>query len=364
MTPRAPRSARSLLVLALSFLAACGAEPPEGGGASTSSTSAGAPTSPGRLAAAKMVFDDAILDFGKVPDTEDIVGSFTFTNTGDKALIIGEIKPSCGCTTVELDKNRFEPGEGSTIDLVWKPKGFGTQSKTILVHSNSSEQPILQLVIRADIEPFARFQPSPLRPGFLPVGRDHHFTVLLSCVDPEFELVDLNPTHPAVTATPGERRPDGIQPIDVVIDESAPWGAFNCAVRVTLRGKVEPESATIQHVVDLSVNASLFGDLRVQPTMFAVGQVLPGRTFTRKIELRHIDGDPFDVTSLEVLNSQPPGITVRQELVNQGTEQGWTLVIDGDAGDYLGLIRATVRFETSVPGEAPRSIPVMGIVRE
>lgn len=364
MTSRAPRSARSLLVLALSLLAACGAEPPQAVGPAISTTPAGAPTSPNGLPAARMVFDDEILNFGTVSDTDDIVGSFLFSNVGDKALMIGEVKPSCGCTTVELDKNRFDPGEGSTIDVVWKPKGFGTQTKTILVYSNSSEQPIIQLVVRAQIEPFARFEPSPLRPGYLAIGREHALTVLLSCADPEFELQGLLPTHPAVTATAGERRSDGVLPIEVVIGADAPWGAFNCAVQATLLGRPEPGAERIEHRVDLTLNASLFGDLRVQPTLFAVGQVLPKRTFSRKIELRHVDGAPFQVTSLDVLNSQPPGITARLKQVDRGTEQGWTIVIDGDAGDYLGLIRATVRFETNVPGEEPRSIPVMGIVRE
>jgi len=365
-------SSTSLLLLAL--LASCGAGTGEQGGTAPESSGGGFSTvrtndgvevvvSPGAASGPRLTFSDPILDFGSVSDTDEIQGAFPFTNTGSEALVITEIKPSCGCTTVELAKTRFEPGEGDSIELVWKPKGFGPQAKSITVQSNSEGMPITQLIIKAEIQPFARFQPNPLRPGPLQVGQEHRFDLALTCRDPQFEVLAVTANHPSVTVTAGERQ-GGTLPLEVVVGPEAPWGSFNTVVQVRLSGRPKDGEAPVEHTATLPVNLELFGDLRVRPTMFAVGHVLPGRTFSRKVELRHQNGQPFQVTRAEVLNSQPPGIRVETEVVDAGTEQGVSLVVSGEAGDYLGLIRATVSFETDIPGEGPRTIPIMGIVRE
>ncbi len=372
MPTRPLRSPVAPLLLAL-LLPACGGEPAGEPGAAPAQSSGfetvrtadgvDVVVPPGAPAGPRLTFSDPILDFGSVSDTDEIQGAFPFTNTGSEPLLITEIKPSCGCTTVELDKTRFEPGEGDSIQLVWKPKGFGPQAKSITVQSNSEGEPITQLIIKAEIQPFARFQPSPLRPGVLPVGEEHRFDMTLTCRDPEFEVLAVTANHPSVRVTAGERR-GGSLPLEVVVGPEAPWGAFNTVIQVRLSGRPGDCEPAVEHTATVPVNLELFGALNVRPTLFAVGHVLPGRTFTRKIELRRGDGQPFQVTRAEVLNSQPPGMTVEAEVVDAGTEQGVSLVISGDAGDYLGLIRGTVRFETDVPGEEPRTVPIMGIVRE
>lgn len=372
-----PRLLRSPLALPLLLLVACG----EGPAKETGGTGSGAPASgggfqtvrtadgvdvvvpPGVPRGPRLTFSDPILDFGSVSDTEEIHGAFPFTNTGSEPLVISEIKPSCGCTTVELARTRFEPGEGDSIELVWSPKGFGPQAKSITVQSNSDGEPITQLIIKAEIQPFARFQPSPLRPGPLQVGQEHRFELSLTCRDTGFEVLSVNANHPSVRVTAGERQ-GGTLPLEVVVGPEAPWGAFNTAIQVRLSGRPKPDEPPVEHTATVPVNLELFGDLQVRPTLFAVGHVLPGRTFSRKVELRRADGQPFQVTRAEVLNSQPPGMKVEAVVVDAGTEQGVSLVVSGEAGDYLGLVRATVRFETDIPGEEPRTLPVMGIVRE
>ena len=311
---------------------------------------------------AKMVFESTTLDFGEVWDFEEIKGRFAFENQGGKPLVITEIKPACGCTTTELAKNRFEPGEADGIELVWIPKGFGRQAKTISVISNSEGPGLTVLTVQAQIKPFAKFEGGPLRWGELTFGEPHVKRVTLTCLDPAFELLDLKTGHRNLSAREVGRRADGAREIELAFDEKTPWGQINVSVQARIRGVVEER--TIEHTASLHINAAIYGDLRVQPTMYAVGHVLPGRTFERRAQLRSASGLPFQVTEARVDGSKPPGMTVRAEPFLRGGVSGMELVLSGDAGDYLGLIRGNVVFNTDLPGETPRSIPVMGIVRE
>ena len=67
------------------------------------------------------------------------------------------------------------------------------------------------------------------------------------------------------------------------------------------------------------------------------------------------------MTAVRVENSQPPGMTARVESNPDGSKR---LLLEGESGDYLGLIRGWVVLSTDVPGEEQRRLSVMGIVRE
>jgi hypothetical protein len=317
---------------------------------------------PAAASPARMVFQQTTYDFGEVWDTEELKGAFPFLNQGGQALAITEIKPSCGCTTTKLERMHYEPGAGAAIELVWKPKGFGEQSKTISVHSNSEGPGLDVLTIKARIKPFAEFSQSPLVLGELRFGEVHEARVFLSCADPDFEFVSLRSSHPGITARVLGRRADGALELGLVLDESLPWGLLTCSLQVTVRGLVPGGEEPGEHVVSLQLNASIWGDLRAQPAMFGIGQVLPGRTFERRARLTHASGEPFHVLRTEILGPQPPDMTARVEPAADGA--GFDLIVSGDAKEYLGLIRGTVILQTDIPGEQERQLPVYGIVRE
>ena len=59
---------------------------------------------------------------------------FAFKNGGDKPLVITEVRTTCGCTTAQLGKKDYAPGEAGTLNatLVLDPEG-GTRKKSIYV---------------------------------------------------------------------------------------------------------------------------------------------------------------------------------------------------------------------------------------
>jgi hypothetical protein len=69
----------------------------------------------------------------KAGDTKT-VATYTFKNTGKNPVDIARVESSCGCTTAELTKRHYNPGEGGTIKVVFTyGDRKGDQHKTVIV---------------------------------------------------------------------------------------------------------------------------------------------------------------------------------------------------------------------------------------
>ena|SRR2546428_7279571 len=78
-------------------------------------------------------------DFGKVTDGEMVSYSYKFKNTGDKPLIISNVRASCGCTTPNWAKDPIAPGQEGNIDVKFNSVGrVGMQEKLITVTANTN----------------------------------------------------------------------------------------------------------------------------------------------------------------------------------------------------------------------------------
>ncbi len=363
-------------ICVLGTLASCGetpegAAPPSAQGANASTASQGAkpglvpavstptPAAPG----AQLAFEQIVLDFGEVWDVANMVGSFPFRNTGDAALVFSDIKASCGCTSTKLDSMTYEPGAADEIDVVWDPKGFGQQSKTITVRSNSASGPIQVLTIRASIKPFAQFNGSAVQLGNLQRGEEHRQRLELTCVDPNFQLLELKASSPSVRVESLGPQANGSHGIEVIVDPSATWGMLNAAVTARLRGTLKDTGEQVEHEAEMRIQASIVHQLTVEPMLFAVGHVLPGRSFERVVRLEQLDGKPFQVTSAKMLRPVPASMQVEIEPYEISGKPGVLLRVKGLTGDYMGLISGQVSFETDIPGEGPHVLPVMGMIR-
>ena len=84
--------------------------------------------------------DSTALNIGKVKRGEIIEIAFRFKNTGNKQLVIAEVKPGCGCTVSEKPEKPFAPGEEGVIKAKFdsKGQGIGEHHKYITVTSNTN----------------------------------------------------------------------------------------------------------------------------------------------------------------------------------------------------------------------------------
>lgn len=82
-------------------------------------------------------FESLELDYGEIAKGADGHGVFTFTNSGEKPLIIKSVRPSCGCTVAEYPKEPIMPGSSAEIKVGYNTNIVGPFSRTIEVYSNS-----------------------------------------------------------------------------------------------------------------------------------------------------------------------------------------------------------------------------------
>ncbi len=90
-------------------------------------------------AQAKIKFDKLSHDFGTFVESKNVQQcTFTFTNVGDKPLVINQAVASCGCTVPKYTKTPVKPGEKGTISVTYNGRGRfpGHFKKTITVRTN------------------------------------------------------------------------------------------------------------------------------------------------------------------------------------------------------------------------------------
>jgi len=95
---------------------------------------------------AEIEFDKISFDFGTLEMGEIKTGVFTYTNVGNKPLVLFDVIVSCDCTEVEWQKEPVMPGKKGTIKAIYTAKTPGLISKQITVQSNAQTDRIrLQL---------------------------------------------------------------------------------------------------------------------------------------------------------------------------------------------------------------------------
>lgn len=85
-------------------------------------------------------FDNLIHDFGDVKAGDSAVHYFKFKNTGQKPLIIHEVKSTCSCTASDWPKKPIAPGASGSIRVSFKTKDKdGYYAKGVNMFSNAGE---------------------------------------------------------------------------------------------------------------------------------------------------------------------------------------------------------------------------------
>ncbi len=92
--------------------------------------------------------------------TSVVEARFPFKNNGDKPVEITQVASSCGCTTVELEKRRYEPKEGGEIVARYTlGEHTGKQQKSVMVTTNDGAEPV-ELQIAVNIPEVLRITPA------------------------------------------------------------------------------------------------------------------------------------------------------------------------------------------------------------
>ena len=88
--------------------------------------------------AARIEFDTIFFNLGTIKEDAIIERNFTFTNVGDRDLVILEAHGSCGCTVPTYDPKPVPPGGKGNINVKYTAKNkVGPQKPSVTVTTNS-----------------------------------------------------------------------------------------------------------------------------------------------------------------------------------------------------------------------------------
>jgi len=86
-------------------------------------------------------------DYGIIEQGGDGFCEFSFTNKGEKPLILSNVKASCGCTVPEWPREPIMPGESNVIKVKYNTNIIGKFAKTIQVYSNAVNSHVILTIV-------------------------------------------------------------------------------------------------------------------------------------------------------------------------------------------------------------------------
>ncbi len=86
-----------------------------------------------------MEFGETTFDFGTVQEGEVVSHTFSFTNSGNEALILSDAKGSCGCTVPTWPREPIAPGETGEIVVEFNSRGkVGPRNQKVTLTANTT----------------------------------------------------------------------------------------------------------------------------------------------------------------------------------------------------------------------------------
>ncbi len=91
-------------------------------------------------------FKDVKHSFGKIKQNKPVTYYFSFTNEGNKPLIVENAMAGCGCTTPEYPKEPIGKGKEAKIKVTYNAAAMGTFKKDVTVKfANHAEPTVLEI---------------------------------------------------------------------------------------------------------------------------------------------------------------------------------------------------------------------------
>lgn len=90
----------------------------------------------------QIAFSEKTFDFGDIVQGDKVEHVFEFENTGNEALMLTDVRTTCGCTAPEWPREPVAPGTTASVKVVFNSAGkIGIQNKVITVLSNAVNSP-------------------------------------------------------------------------------------------------------------------------------------------------------------------------------------------------------------------------------
>jgi hypothetical protein len=91
---------------------------------------------------AEITFEKTTHDYGKIPYKGDGSYKFEFENTGNKPLVLTDVRSSCGCTVPKWSDKPIKPGDKGTVEVKYDTRRPGKFTKYVYVLSNAKDNTV------------------------------------------------------------------------------------------------------------------------------------------------------------------------------------------------------------------------------
>ncbi|MEQ9307329.1 MAG: DUF1573 domain-containing protein [Marinoscillum sp.] len=86
----------------------------------------------------QITFSESTHAFGDIQQGDRVTHTFSYENTGNEALIISDVRTTCGCTATNWSREPLAPGESADITVNFNSRGkMGMQNKVVTIMSNA-----------------------------------------------------------------------------------------------------------------------------------------------------------------------------------------------------------------------------------
>lgn len=102
-------------------------------------------------AQAKISFVNSTIEFNNIKRGNDSTQTYTFKNTGNKALLIKKAVSTSRHLTISKPGQKIDPGKTGKIKVVFQAKTKGPIRRTITVYSNAKNKPVTALKVKGKV---------------------------------------------------------------------------------------------------------------------------------------------------------------------------------------------------------------------
>ena len=244
----------------------------------------------------RITFERTNVKLGNIRPNKNYKCSFPFKNTGKSLLEIKGIQSTCRCSTPELTKKEYAPGESGEIIVQFLSSSLeGNSEKNLYVLSNDPETARSKLIITANVVFPFEVKPEKLELdcrkadfGAVPIiirckdGKSFGISGFSSpdeCITANFDPAHCaieHIIHPKINAKTIRKRPSGY----IQIQTTHPEFSF-----VSLRYAIQSE-------------------FKIFPRRIVFFNVVPEEKYTREISVKNNYGENFRITSVKSIEKQ------------------------------------------------------------
>lgn len=313
--------------------------------------------------APKLVVEQSIIDAGTVPQGKVLDIEFKLANQGTAPLDVISVRPTCGCTVADYDKQVPAGGTGSVKAHVDTTDFAGPISKSILLRTNDPDNPAMTLVIKSDVKPYIEVLPRKLM-RFNVVQKDpavEKVVVVGGADDDDFKVTGVDSSEDFLKATvrplEGDERIAGKGPrqyeVSMAVAPDAPVGPVSGDLVVHTNHPKAPK-------VDIKVYGVVRALVHVTPPQIQFGSVesklRPGRNV---IVVNNRPGEhPLQLTKVSV---DDPAFVASSSTIEEGRRYQVTVTVKDSA--EAGAHDATLTIATNDPDYPTIEVPVRASLR-